>query len=184
LGTLHHSIKYYLLRCLGVLHRLCARMDSSLSRQKLCSVRRASLLVPFCHHHSHLLYFVIRLPGAVKRTIVIQIVLLVALCIFSFFIAWATSHVCISVFPVHVSTRISRPASSDVCLQRDPCHLYLTVGTDLARELIVHVHSSHKYGKLMVAMSRQSHPDAKSPFFSPPVNFSFLHSSYLSLLPV
>lgn len=113
--------------------------------------------------------FLLRLSGQIRRPILTQVALLAAFCIFWIFLAWAASHICISVFPVSISTRITRPASKDVCLQRDPCHVYLTVGRDLAHELILHVHSNHKYGNLVVAMSTQSHSDARCTNLSLPL---------------
>lgn len=101
-----------------------------------------------------------RFSAPEKRYIVIHVVLLIFFLVFWFWFCWALSHACVSFFPTSISTRASRWPSGDVCRNRDPCHVYLTVGRDLANEVILHVHSSHKYGNLTIALSAVSRPSA------------------------
>jgi hypothetical protein len=100
------------------------------------------------------------LARKVTRQVLVQLSLMVLFCTLWFWLCWAVSSACVTFYPISISTRVSRPASSDVCLQRDPCHVYLTVGSDLANEVILHVHSSHRYGNLSIALSTVSQPAA------------------------
>jgi hypothetical protein len=81
-------------------------------------------------------------------------------------------------YPHSISTRLTRIATRDVCKYRDPCHVYLMVGSDMAHEMILHVHSSHKYGNLTVFIDTTSRaaasgtaqpllPSCRSRFLSP-----------------
>lgn len=85
------------------------------------------------------------------------------LCAIMFFFAWASADVCVSMHPIAASTRISRALAGDPCAGRDPCHVYVMVGRDMSREMIVHWHSTRNYRQPTLFFDTVSHSDDAKP---------------------